>query len=53
MDKKMIILGGVARYARKNRDSGRVFSGGGTIGALPAHVAVEQPKVLKRWKRKS
>lgn len=51
MEKKMIVLGGVANYDRKNRDSGRVFFGGGTMGAIPAHVAAEQPKVLKKWKR--
>ena len=50
--KKVIVLGGVANYARKNRDSGRVLGGGGIAYTLPAHIATEQPKVLRKWKRK-
>lgn len=39
MEKKVIVLGGVANYDRKNRDSGRVLFGGGySVHACGAHL---------------
>ena len=48
----MIILGAIGNTARQNRDDYRILSGGGTTWTLKAHIAVAQPLVLRKWKRK-
>lgn len=50
MEKKVIVLGGVANTERKNRDSGRVMSKIGICYTLPAHISVEKPLVIRKIK---
>ena len=46
----MIVLGGIGRNERENRDSMRVISGYGSMYCLKAHVDKEPPLVLRRYK---
>ena len=48
VEKKVIVLGGVANTERKNRDSGRVMSRKGICYTLPAHISVEKPLVIRK-----
>lgn len=50
VEKKVIVLGGVANTERKNRDSGRVMSRKGICYTLPAHISVEKPLVIRKIK---
>lgn len=48
----MIIKGAIGNTPRQNRDDFRVLGGGGTVWTLKAHIAVGQPLVIKKWKKK-
>lgn len=52
MERKIIVLGGIGRTERENRDNMRVFSGGGTAPTLKAHIDKDKILVVKKWKRK-
>lgn len=49
--KRVIVLGGIGKTDRENRDAMRVLSGGGVTFTLISHISVEPPKVLKRYER--
>jgi len=51
VSKKVIVLGGIGKSARQNRDSMRVIGSKGCIYTIPAHADKEQPLVVKRWRR--
>jgi hypothetical protein len=53
MKKRVIVMGGIGRTERENRDDMRVFSRGGYAPTLKAHIATEKPMVIRKWKRKS
>ena len=48
----MIIVGSIGNTARQDRDDYRVLSGGGTVWTLKAHIAVAQPLMIKKWRKK-
>lgn len=50
--KEVIILGGIGKTERMNRDAFRVLSRGGTAYTLIAHTEKYHPLVLRKWKRK-
>lgn len=47
---KLVILGGIGRNERENRDSMRVM-GNGSMYALKSHIALEPPLVIKYVER--
>lgn len=49
--KKVIVLGGIGKTDRENRDAMRVLSGGGATFTLISHISVEPPKVLRKYER--
>ena len=49
--KQIIVLGGIGRNERENRDSMRVFSKFGLSPTLKAHIDKEQIMVAKRVKK--
>ena len=50
MEKKIVVLGGIGKTDRENRDNMRVLAGG-TVYALKAHIDKEQPLVIKRYRK--
>ena len=52
MEKRIIVLGGIGRNDRENRDNMRVFSRGGYAPCLKAHIDKDKLMVVKKWKRK-
>ena len=46
--KEIIIVGGVGNTARRNRDDGRVLSGGGVMYTLKSHIDKDHPLILKK-----
>ena len=48
---EVVVLGGIGRNDRKNRDGFRVLSGKGIIYSLISHTSSEPPLVLKKWKK--
>jgi hypothetical protein len=49
--KKVIVLGGIGKTDRENRDAMRVLGGGGATFTLISHISVEPPKVLRKYER--
>jgi hypothetical protein len=49
--KRVIVLGGIGKTDRENRDAMRVLGGGGATFTLISHISVEPPKVLRRYER--
>lgn len=49
--KRVIVLGGIGKTDRENRDAMRVLGGGGATFTLIAHISIEPPKVLRRYER--
>ena len=47
MEKKIIVLGGMGISERRDRDPDRIIFRGGCIYALPAHISVDKPLVVK------
>lgn len=45
---ELVILGGIGENERVNRDSKRVLGSSGCMYALKAHIALEQPMVLRK-----
>ena len=52
MEKRIIVLGGIGRNDRENRDNMRVFDRGGYSPTLKAHIDKDKIMVVKKWKRK-
>ena len=48
---KLIVLGGVGKNARRNRDESRVIDSVGICYTLKAHISKEAPLVLRNVKR--
>ncbi len=51
MDKKILIAGAVGNTERQNRDNARVVLGAGIVFGLKAHISLEPPMVIKKWKK--
>ena len=50
--RKLIVLGGIGRNERENRDNMRVIDRGGCMYNLKAHICMDHPLVVKRWKKR-
>ena len=48
-EKKIIVLGGVGKTKRENRDDMRVIFRGGCSQTLKAHISQSPPLVIKKW----
>lgn len=48
--KQCVVLGAIGNNERVNRDSKRVISRTGCMYSLKAHIALEQPMVIRRVK---
>ena len=51
MEKKVKVLGGLGKSERRDRCVDRIVFRGGCQFALPAHISVDKPMVVKQWKR--
>lgn len=49
--KQVVVVGGIGKNDRKNRDGFRVLSGKGIMYALQSHISQEPPLVLRKWTR--
>lgn len=50
---RLVVLGGIGRNERENRDSMRVMDRKASMYALKSHIDKEQPMVTRVWIRKS
>lgn len=51
MEKRIKVLGGLGTSERRDRCVDRIVHRGGCEFALPAHISVDKPMVVKRWKK--
>ena len=51
MEKKIIVLGGIGRSERENRDCCRVIFRGGQCFALKSHIDKEPPYLVRRYEK--
>lgn len=50
MEKKIVVLGGLGKSARRDRCVDRIVFRGGLSIAICSHSSVDKPMVIKKWK---
>ena len=51
-NKRILVVGGIGRTERENRDNSRVVDRGGCCYGLKAHIQYEPPLVARKWEKR-